>query len=66
MYVSVQATAGGKAPPNANAALEEAPAPARSYLAVDKAPPAVQAVPLYASVQANADGAAPPNPKAAF
>ena len=47
--VSVQATAVGVPPPNAKAAVF-VPAPAKHILAVIKAPPADQAVPLYDSV----------------
>ena len=47
----MQAHTVGVAPPNANAAVF-VPAPAKAYLAVPKAPPADQDVPLYVSVQA--------------
>ena len=49
-------------PPNANAAVFEAPSPASEYLAVIIAPPAVHVDPLYASVHATAG--TPPNPNA--
>jgi hypothetical protein len=67
LYASVQVTfATFDCPPNAKAAFEEAPAPAKLSLAVIIAPPVDQVDPLYASVQAHNATFLPPNAKDEF
>ena len=61
-YFSVAPVTDGVSDPKANAAVC-VPAPDKWLLAIFKAPPAVQAVPLYSSVKFVADS--PPKPKPA-
>jgi len=63
-YSSVHAPF-GEYPPKASAAFC-VPAPAKLFLAVIKAPPAVHEVPLYSSVHDNSPPEYPPKARPAF